>query len=271
MIFLQQSPGVSSFDIYRPSWEFLKDSPKFMSITRALTSSSNANVEVTPLPTDSTSGRPPGTKATKRKMEEERIVDSVKASLKGTVLQSGGSKNSSSELLAAAFGHFAGMINTGIERWTERAAYSNADPELQRRFDNLVLLRRISEMEAMHGRDGTKPESLITAVNAEGGTNNNFSSGMSGTQVSIESTNNNFSRGTAPEKAHNNFSRGTAPEKTHNNFSRGTAPEKTPDPDAVRSRKLLLLARRNNLLSTSANDEPSQIITFGNDEDSLRF
>jgi hypothetical protein len=191
-------------------------------------------------------------------MEEERIVDSVKASLKGTVLQSGGSKNSSSELLAAAFGHFAGMINTGIERWTERAAYSNADPELQRRFDNLVLLRRISEMEAMHGRDGTKPESLITAVNAEGGTNNNFSSGMSGTQVSIESTNNNFSRGTAPEKA-------------HNNFSRGTAPEKTPDPDAVRSRKLLLLARRNNLLSTSANDEPSQIITFGNDEDSLRF
>ena len=36
LIFLQQNPDVKSFDIYRPSWEFLKDSAKFQSICIAL-------------------------------------------------------------------------------------------------------------------------------------------------------------------------------------------------------------------------------------------
>jgi hypothetical protein len=36
LIFLDENPNVSSFDIYRPSWEYLKDCAKFASITKAL-------------------------------------------------------------------------------------------------------------------------------------------------------------------------------------------------------------------------------------------
>jgi hypothetical protein len=38
LIFLDENPNVSSFDIYRPSWEYLKDCAKFASITKALQS-----------------------------------------------------------------------------------------------------------------------------------------------------------------------------------------------------------------------------------------
>ena len=36
LIFLEQNPSINSFDLYRPAWEFLKDSAKFQSITMAL-------------------------------------------------------------------------------------------------------------------------------------------------------------------------------------------------------------------------------------------
>lgn len=36
LIFLEQNPSISSFDVYRPSWEYLKDSQKFQSIIVAL-------------------------------------------------------------------------------------------------------------------------------------------------------------------------------------------------------------------------------------------
>ena len=36
LIFLDENPNVSSFDIYRPSWEYLKDCAKFAFITKAL-------------------------------------------------------------------------------------------------------------------------------------------------------------------------------------------------------------------------------------------
>jgi len=44
---LEQNPGVSSFDIYWPSWEFLnlKDSQKYLSITRALAASGRHSAE----------------------------------------------------------------------------------------------------------------------------------------------------------------------------------------------------------------------------------
>jgi hypothetical protein len=38
LIFLELNPNVNSFDIYCPSWEYLKDSPKFVSISKALQS-----------------------------------------------------------------------------------------------------------------------------------------------------------------------------------------------------------------------------------------
>jgi hypothetical protein len=36
LVFLEQNPKIASFDMYRPSWEFLIKIPKFASISRAL-------------------------------------------------------------------------------------------------------------------------------------------------------------------------------------------------------------------------------------------
>ncbi len=36
LIFLDENPDVTSFDLYRPSWEYLKDCTKFASITKEL-------------------------------------------------------------------------------------------------------------------------------------------------------------------------------------------------------------------------------------------
>jgi hypothetical protein len=36
LIFLEQNPNITSFDIYCPSWEYLKDCAKFLSISKAL-------------------------------------------------------------------------------------------------------------------------------------------------------------------------------------------------------------------------------------------
>jgi hypothetical protein len=38
LIFLEQNQEVKSFDLYRPSWEFLKESPKFATIMLSIVS-----------------------------------------------------------------------------------------------------------------------------------------------------------------------------------------------------------------------------------------
>jgi hypothetical protein len=41
-IFLHENKNVKSFDVYRPAWEYLKDTPKFISITTANNAASRA-------------------------------------------------------------------------------------------------------------------------------------------------------------------------------------------------------------------------------------
>lgn len=248
MIFLKQSPGVSSFDLYRPAWEFLKDSQKFISTTRTLANSSiGGNAEVTPAPDSTNTKRPAGSKAAKRKIEEEKIVENVKDSLKGTLLPKGSSTNSSSSaLLATAFSHFADMLHTGIQKWTERAAYCNADPEVKRRFDNLVLLQRIKEMEAT-----SDAKSFQDAVMAEGG-----EKGGPTTQVSTQSVELDTDESSLLQNL---------PFNKNNNVT------ETPEVDLsqavwARKNRRILFARQRNLLG--GNDtEVSQIITYGDDYD----
>jgi len=92
---------VSSFDIYRPSLEYLKDSLKFLSITKALQTNPCVRSKkkkgqdpelVTLFSPEGTSGsdeaangrtpRPIGNKAAKRKVGEEKIIDNVTSKLK---------------------------------------------------------------------------------------------------------------------------------------------------------------------------------------------
>jgi len=70
---LDQNLGVSSFDLNWPSWEYLKDCQKLLSIHHAMLGSRKQSAEVTPS-TDLTTRHkcPMGTKASKRRQEEEK-------------------------------------------------------------------------------------------------------------------------------------------------------------------------------------------------------
>jgi hypothetical protein len=85
LIFLEQNPLINFFDLYRPAWEYLKNSAKFQSITVALksaphaagTSKSDVSMEVTEsdraaLSTVARAARPMGNKKSKCCEEEGR-------------------------------------------------------------------------------------------------------------------------------------------------------------------------------------------------------
>ncbi len=133
LIFLEQNPEVKTFDLYRPSWEFLKDSPKFASITHAQTAASaSASKErkQSHLSTDSTSPETPaletpthdttcpiGKKRAKRKQEEEKMIENVTEKLK-----SGGQGNAGM-VLAGALTQFANVFASGFQEWRDSLSY----------------------------------------------------------------------------------------------------------------------------------------------------
>jgi len=156
LIFLQQNPDVKSFDIYCPSWEFLKDSAKFQSICIALQAAavgqkgSNADDNNDPESnTESTAvavtraSRPMGAKKAKRALEEERIIEKVSSAIQGSVSASA-NNSSASLILTAALDRFTATL---IHEWRMDQAYKNADPELKRKYDNLLLMKRMEELD----------------------------------------------------------------------------------------------------------------------------
>jgi hypothetical protein len=109
---LDQNLGVSSFDLNWPSWEYLKDCQKLLSIHHAMLGSRKQSAEVTPS-TDLTTRHkcPMGTKASKRRQEEEKVLEHVKELLKEPV--NGSTNNhSSSAFLATAFNQITVVLAT---------------------------------------------------------------------------------------------------------------------------------------------------------------
>ena len=165
MIFLEQNPSVSCFNIYRPSWEYLQDCPKFTSITRALASNptvqkkrkkeaDEVKVEVeevgsgrekaNSISSDQTlckEPRPMGTNASKRRAEEERIIENVSAKLKNGFTSTG------SAAVASAINDFSSVLSSFFKDWQDRAAFASADAALRKQYDELRLKERIWEMQ----------------------------------------------------------------------------------------------------------------------------
>jgi len=88
-----------------------------------------------------------GTKKSKRVVKEEKIIENVSAAIQGTVNSGNNNNYSASAVLAAALEKFTVVITTSIQSWQEGHAYNNADPDLRRKYDNLILLQKISQME----------------------------------------------------------------------------------------------------------------------------
>ncbi len=162
LIFLKENIGIKSFDPYRPAWEYLKESPKFISMTAAtnaaprvvsstVTDDDNFESHVVSagdMPTASKfSVRPIGNKKAKRMAEEEKIMSNVTAKLKSTLIPATTS-TATSAALAGALHKVTHVIATGIKEWSVRQAYSNASPTLKRHYDSLLLKLRIRELES---------------------------------------------------------------------------------------------------------------------------
>jgi hypothetical protein len=166
LIFLQQNPSINSFDLYHPAWEYLKDSAKFQSITVALKSAPHAaerkgksdvskelsESNVAPLSAVTRAARPMGQKKSKRHEEEEKIAGNVVDAIRGS-MQAGEGNNSASAVLAAALGSFTTLISESLKSWQEHQSYSNADPDLRKKYDNLLLTQRINAMEMASGTE----------------------------------------------------------------------------------------------------------------------
>jgi hypothetical protein len=92
-IFLEQNPNITSFDIYWPSWKYLKDCTTFLSIMKALQTNPSIRdkkkradnpAAVQLFSPEGTSGTddaavgknpcPSGSKASKRRVEEEKLL-----------------------------------------------------------------------------------------------------------------------------------------------------------------------------------------------------
>ena len=143
LLFLEQNPDAKSFDLYRPSWEYLKDSAKFARISlahQAVKRSNNSNSEedlITPTPKN-----PVGKKKAKRMVEEQKMVENVLAEFKKS-----SNNNNAGEALANALNKFADICFSGLHEWKDRSAYANADAQLCQRYDDLVLQTCIQALE----------------------------------------------------------------------------------------------------------------------------
>jgi len=154
LIFLEENPGLASFDIYRPSWEYLKDCPKFISITKALQSNPvvkekkkrsvpnyNDDEEVSPGGSSGDYPRPLGNKLAKRKKDEEDIMNNVMSKLKD-----GRQELNSSSVIAHAIKDFSSMMAGFLNQYSERMSYQNVSPELRKEFEELALKEKIYKM-----------------------------------------------------------------------------------------------------------------------------
>jgi hypothetical protein len=172
LIFLEQNPNISSFDLYRPSWEFLKDSPKFASITAALASnpcikaatkrkpsitpdngtelfSPDPNIYTLETPNERES-RPIGNKASKRRQEEEKILESVTSKLKDGLHNN--NSGGAGFAIAKAIGDFTNILAMTLQQWNDRQSYDNSNPELKKRYDELLIMEKVHQMEAAQRR-----------------------------------------------------------------------------------------------------------------------
>jgi hypothetical protein len=161
MLFLEQNPGVFAFEMYKLSWEFLVDCPKFLSIMKALQTNPAVREkkkrmeddgvdDSTPTGTDSDDEkqkalekfpRPSGNKMAKRKKEEEAIIENVTSKLKN--VNSAGSGHA----VAAAINDFSSVLSTFFADWRKQTSFQLVDPALRKTYEELIIKERIFEMQ----------------------------------------------------------------------------------------------------------------------------
>ncbi len=157
-MFLEQNPNLGCFDIYKPSWEYLQDCPKFVSIMKSLQSNPNVRDKkktraaggqeegqgssTDDVVLEQRSTRPQGNKAAKRKAEGDLIVENVTTRLKDVA-----SSTSSGTAVASAIKDFSSVLSAFFADWQDKTNFQSVDPALRKTYEELKIKERIREME----------------------------------------------------------------------------------------------------------------------------
>jgi hypothetical protein len=82
-----------------------------------------------------------GKNSSKRRAEEERIIENVSAKLKNGFTSTG------SVAVASAINDFSSVLSSFFKDWQDTAAFALADAALWKQYDELRLKERIWEMQ----------------------------------------------------------------------------------------------------------------------------
>ena len=74
---------------------------------------------------------------------------------------------STAAVVGAALGQFTSLILEALKSWQHHQSYTNADPALKKRYDDLLLMKRIHELEQTAVTTGTNNDAtLVTPFNS---------------------------------------------------------------------------------------------------------
>jgi hypothetical protein len=54
--------------------------------------------------------------------------------------------------IAKAIGDFTNILSTTLQQWNDRQAYENANPDLKKRYDELLIMEKVHQMEEAQRR-----------------------------------------------------------------------------------------------------------------------
>jgi hypothetical protein len=144
LIFLKENPSEKSFDIYRPSWEYLQDKPKFS----VCCSQPTRKREVITLDNEESNKdiakasekiQPMGRNSMRRKVEEDKIMASISKKIESTT-------TSMSSQLSAALLQISTSIGSALTSWQMQLALPNCSADIQRQYYDLLVKKQIEAM-----------------------------------------------------------------------------------------------------------------------------
>ena len=94
--------------------------------------------------------RPIGNKASKRRQEEEKILESVTSKLKDGLHNN--NSGGAGFAIAKAIGDFTNILAMTLQQWNDRQSYDNSNPELKKRYDELLIMEKVHQMEEAQRR-----------------------------------------------------------------------------------------------------------------------
>ena len=166
LIYLKENPSEKSFDVYRPSYEYLRTKPKF---SMACSTLPEKRKEVISLDDDDDKEnndriRPLGRNKTKRKMEDDKVLAAVTEKLQQA---SSGTAQMAFEM-QQCFKEVSTSIQQICHRWEVQQCIQHCSADIQQAYYNTVVKNYLSELGSKNNNPSTPSIASSTIVANEG-------------------------------------------------------------------------------------------------------